>query len=79
MERFCGFIAEQKVSFDIKKVYFKTDKYRVKFLNCIRREARKLEKFRPYIINKKYTYAWAAIYLNLKMVRWRSERDCLND
>ena len=48
--------------------------YSVKFLNCFRRVARKLEEFRSYIINKKCELYMGVIHLCpfLKMVRWRS-------
>ena len=37
----------------IRNVLLIMSKYRVKFLNCIRRVARKYGEFRLYIINKK--------------------------
>ena len=46
----------------------------VKFVNCNQACSELFGEFRPYIINKKDTYAWVRyIYLwnNLKMVRWQ--------
>ena len=44
------------VIFKIRHVLLIKPKYRVKFINCIRRIAQKFGEFWQYIINKKITY-----------------------